>query len=432
MMAQILIVEDSPTQAQQLAILLADAGFDVHIAPDATQGYARAAEGSFDLIMVDIYLPDEDGFELCRRIKSSARLKDTPVLIDTADSNPKNVLRGLEAGADGFMTKHHSPLEIVGRVQRTLSGGARHVRVGDNHCMQVTFQKADFLLKPTAAQLLNILLSAFEDVLNLNQRLQANEVVLRRLNDDIRSANRELENANRLKDRFLSMAAHDLRNPLANISVMASMMLQNQCSPEEQSDFLNSIVRESEQTLLLLQDILSASTTGNGKLTLRPVLQDSADILRQAFDRFVLMARKKGIQLIWEVPAQLPPAELDSLRMVEVLSNLLSNSIKFCSRGQSVYLAARAANGQLEIVVRDTGPGIGPEELPNLFEPFAQRSSKPTAGEPSTGLGLSIVKQIVELHGGRVSVESALGRGTAFTLHLPLRYSRPKPPERTL
>src|SRR5262249_50695812 len=149
---------------------------------------------------------------------SSARLKDTPVLIDTADSNPKNVLRGLEAGADGFMTKHHSPLEIVGRVQRTLSGGARHVRGGDNHCMQVTFQKADFLLKPTAAQLLNILLSAFEDVLNLNQRLQANEVVLRRLNDDIRSANRELENANRLKDRFLSMAAHDLRNPLANIS----------------------------------------------------------------------------------------------------------------------------------------------------------------------------------------------------------------------
>jgi signal transduction histidine kinase len=421
-MTRILIIEDSPTQAQQLAILLADAGFDVEIAPDATRGYVHAATGNFDLIMTDVYLPDETGFELCRRIKANDLLKDTPVLIDTADSNPKNVLRGLEADADGFMTKDHSPAEIVGRVQRTLAGGARRMHVGDVDYTQVTFQNTDFLLKPTIEQLLNILLSAFEDVITLNERLKANEADLLRLNEEIRAANQALEEANRLKDRFLSMAAHDLRNPIGNISVMASMMLQNQCDPAEQNDFIDSILHEADHVLLLLQDLLSVSATRSGRLELKPVFQDPVKVLRQAFDGFVLIARKKGVKLVWEVPSDLPSAELDAQRLAEVLSNLISNGLKFCSPGESVFLKAAAMNSHLEISVRDTGPGIKQEELPRLFEPFTKLSTRPTAGESSTGLGLSIVKQIVELHGGDVSVETALGEGTTFKLHLPLHY----------
>jgi len=328
-MTRISIVEDSPTQAQQLAIVLADAGFDVEIARDATQGYAQATKGGFDLIMVDVYLPDEDGFALCRRIKCNPELRNTPVLINTADSNPTNVLRGLEAGADGFMTKDHSPSEIVGRVQRTLAGGARRVHGGDVNSMQVTFQNAEFLLKPTIEQLLNILLSAFEDVTNLNERLKANEAALLELNAAIRTANHALEEANRMKDRFLGMAAHDLQNPIGNISVMASMILENECSPEEQIDFLNGMVQESNQMLLVIKDLLSASATRSGKLELTPVFQDSVKILRQAFDEFVLAARKKGIELVWDVPPRLPSAELDAPRIVEVLSNLISNGLKY-------------------------------------------------------------------------------------------------------
>ena len=418
-MTRILIVEDSPTQAQQLAIVLADAGFDVEIAQDATQGYAQATKGGFDLIMVDVYLPDEDGFALCRRIKSNPELRNTPVLINTADSNPTNVLRGLEADADGFMTKDHSPSEIVGRVQRTLAGGARRVHVGDVNSIQVTFQNAEFLLKPTIEQLLNILLSAFEDVINLNERLKANEAALLELNAAIRSANHALEEANRMKDRFLGMAAHDLQNPIGNISVMASMILENECTPDEQIDFLNGMVQESNQMLLLIKDLLSASATRSGKLELTPVFQDSVKILRQAFDEFVLPARKKGIELVWDVPSRLPSAELDAPRIVEVLSNLISNGLKYCSHGQSVALAARIVNSDIEISVHDTGPGIRHEDLPHLFEPFVKLSNKPTAGEPSTGLGLSIVKEIVELHGGQITVESAPGQGTTFKVNLP-------------
>ncbi len=426
-MTRILIVEDSPTQAQQLAILLSDAGFEVEIASDAAQGYALAAKECFDLIMADVYLPGENGFEFCRRIKANPRLNGTPVLIDTSDSNPKNVLRGLEADADGFMTKDHSPGEIVGRVQRTLAGGARRVHMGDIDYTQVTFQNTDFLLNPTIEQLLNILLSAFEDVLTLNKRLKSNEAALLKLNEEIRRANQALQEANNLKDRFLSMAAHDLRSPIGNISVMASMMLQSECDLAERNDFLNSMVHEADQMLLMLQDLLSASTARSGKLELKPVLQDPLGILRQAFDRFVLIARKKAVKLVWEVAPQLPSAELDGQRMVEVLSNLISNGIKFCSPGQSVILGADAMNSHLEIFVRDTGPGIAQQELPHLFEPFTKLSNRPTAGEPSTGLGLSIVKQIVELHGGHVSVDTAIGQGTAFKVYLPLQYPHAVP-----
>jgi signal transduction histidine kinase len=420
-MTRILVVEDSPTQAQQLAILLSDAGCEVEIAPDATEGYARATSEHFDLFMIDVHLPDGDGFELCRRIKANSKLKNTPVLIDTADPNPKNVLRGIEADADGFMTKDHSPDEMIGRVQRTIAGGPRREHVGDVTYTRVTFQNADFLLKPSIEQLLNILLSAFEDVINLNERLKAKEVALLELNEEIRKANQALAELNRLKDRFLSLAAHDLRNPIGNISVMASMMLKNECAPDEQREFLNSMVHESEQLLLLLHDLLSASTT-RGRLELKPVFQDPLKLLRQAFDGFVLIARKKDIKLIWEVPPRLPFTELDTKHMAEVLSNLIGNAVKFCSPGQSVFLGAAAVNSQLEIYVRDNGPGIKEEELPHLFEPFVKLSNKPTAGEPSTGLGLSIVKQIVELHGGRVSVDSRLGQGTTLTVHLPLHF----------
>jgi signal transduction histidine kinase len=131
--------------------------------------------------------------------------------------------------------------------------------------------------------------------------------------------------------------------------------------------------------------------------------------------------------LVWEVPSNLPSAELDAQRVAEVLSNLLSNGLKFCAAGQSVFLGATAVNSHLEISIRDTGPGIKQDEVPRLFEPFTKLSVRPTAGEPSTGLGLSIVKQIIELHGGDVSVETAVGQDTTFKLHLPLHYPHAVP-----
>jgi two-component system NtrC family sensor kinase len=153
-MAQVLIIEDSPTQAQQLALLLEDAGFDVNIAPNAECSYASLTERKFDLVVADINLPGENGFAICRWIKANSALTNLPVLIITADSDPGNVLHGLEAGADGFMNKNQTAPEIVRRVQRTIAGGARQVQLDGVDFTKVVFRGAEFRLRPTVNQLL--------------------------------------------------------------------------------------------------------------------------------------------------------------------------------------------------------------------------------------------------------------------------------------
>ncbi|MEA2648961.1 MAG: hypothetical protein QOG61_1396 [Candidatus Binataceae bacterium] len=428
-MAQVLIIEDSPTQAQQLALLLEDAGFEVNIAPNAECSYASLTERKFDLVVADINLPGENGFAICRWIKANSALTNLPVLIITADSDPGNVLHGLEAGADGFMNKNQTAPEIVRRAQRTIAGCARQVQLDGVDFTKVVFRGAEFRLRPTVNQLLNVLLSAFEDVLDLNDRLKASEAALRELNVEIRRANEALEQANRIKSKFLNIAAHDLRNPIGGIHGMAALMLEDgaDSDPAQRDEFLARIVTQADSMLHLLEDLLGAGSTKTGRFQVIPILQNPIEVLRQAFDGFRLSARGKGVQLIWEVPETLPPAELDFNRVLEVLTNLISNGVKYCASGQSVHLGARALDGHLDISVRDTGPGIRAEELPHLFEPYAKLSSKPTGGENSTGLGLSIVREIVEMHGGQVFAHSTPGQGTTFNVELPL-HRRPALP----
>ncbi len=169
-MARILVVEDSPTQARQLALILEDAGFEVETAPDAEQGFARLADGRFDAVLSDLLLPGDSGFDLCRRVKADPRHRGLPVVVLTSQADPVNVLRGIEAGADGFMTKDLEPEEVVGRIRRVL---AHEGRPGDGDGRtRVVFLGGEFELATGKEQLLNVLLSAFEDVVHLNQRNQ--------------------------------------------------------------------------------------------------------------------------------------------------------------------------------------------------------------------------------------------------------------------
>jgi adenylate cyclase len=168
-MHRVLIVEDSPTQAQQLAFILEDAGFEVEIAPDAEQGFERLARGSISVVLSDLNLPGGSGFDLCRRIKADPALREVPVVVCTSEADPMNVLLGLQAGADGFMTKDREPAAIVASVRRALDHAAQPDASTSN---QVHFLDREFELTAGRAQLLDILVSAFEDVVRLNQQIE--------------------------------------------------------------------------------------------------------------------------------------------------------------------------------------------------------------------------------------------------------------------
>ena len=165
-MERILVVEDSPTQARQLAFILEDAGFEVETMPDAEQGFARLPAGRFDAVLSDLLLPGDSGFDLCRRIKADPRWRLLPVLVLTSQADPVNVLRGVEAGADGFMTKDLEPHEVVARVRR---GAAPRAAPGAGDKTRVVFLGGEFELAAGREQLLNVLLSSFEDVVHLNR-----------------------------------------------------------------------------------------------------------------------------------------------------------------------------------------------------------------------------------------------------------------------
>jgi PAS domain S-box-containing protein len=169
-MARILVVEDSPTQARQLAYVLEEAGFAVATAPDAERGFRLLERDGFEAVLTDLVLPGDSGFDLCRRIKAHPGHRRTPVIVLTSQADPVNVLRGLEAGADGFMTKDLDPAEVVGRVQRVLTWSGLVTPPPAVLPVRVRFLGHDFDLAAGREQLLNVLLSAFEDVVRLNDR----------------------------------------------------------------------------------------------------------------------------------------------------------------------------------------------------------------------------------------------------------------------
>jgi two-component system, sensor histidine kinase and response regulator len=418
---RVLLVEDSLSQAVQLSALLEEAGFQVEQRNDAEAGFALLQKDHFDLVVSDLVLPGENGFELCRRIKRDPRLTHTPVIVLTTQADPANVLRGLEAGADGFMNQRHSPSEIVERVRRTLGIDGRED--------EATFQGRRFRLNVGKAQLLNVLLSAFEDGVELNRRLAQSEAALRGANQELLKTNGALAEANEVKDRFLGIAAHDLRNPLSAIQGFVAFLLDGTFGEvnEEQRDALQRIAKSVDSMLALLSDLLDVSALRSGKMTFHPERQSLAPMLTDAFDSVALAARQKGITLSREISDDLPIAEFDRQRLLAVVSNLLSNAVKFCSAGARVTLAARASSERVTISIQDDGPGIRADELPRLFEPFARLSARPTGGEKSTGLGLSIAKEIVESHGGTISAESIPGTRTTFVVELPLRFPKAPP-----
>jgi DNA-binding response OmpR family regulator len=189
-MTRILVVEDSPTQAKQLTFILEDAGFQVESVPDAESALPRLADQPFDLVLSDLLLPGDSGFDLCRKIRAAPKLRRVLVVVLTSQADPVNVLRGLQAGADGFITKDRDPEEIVSRVRWLLSRRMRLPEPAPPTPTRVIFLGQEFELHCGREQLLNVLVSAFEDGVHLNERLKEEIVQRRRAEQALRDSSR--------------------------------------------------------------------------------------------------------------------------------------------------------------------------------------------------------------------------------------------------
>jgi signal transduction histidine kinase len=225
-----------------------------------------------------------------------------------------------------------------------------------------------------------------------------------------------------LKNKFLGMAAHDLRNPISVISGYTQLLEKGIAGPltEKQRDMLRTMDLAANRMLALINDLLDISVIESGRLELHKQMESLPEFLEECRLSNDIIATDKGISLELSTDADLVSLVFDAERISQVLNNLIGNAIKFSASGTTIAVTARRAGDFAEISVADQGLGIPAEELPKIFGEFERSSTRSTAGEPSTGLGLAIVKRMIEAHGGTIDVESEVGKGSIFTFALPL------------
>ena len=243
-----------------------------------------------------------------------------------------------------------------------------------------------------------------------------------RLFDEIQNKSRQLAEASKHKSQFLANMSHELRTPLNAILGYAELILDNVYgdTPDKMREVLDRIQRNGRHLLGLINDVLDLSKIEAGQLNLSLADYSLKDVVQSVYSAVEALAKEKQIALKVEVPPHLPAARGDERKLTQVLLNLVGNAIKFTDAGE-VAIKAFAANGSFTVAVRDTGPGIAEAEQAKIFEEFQQADSSITKKKGGTGLGLAIAKRIVELHGGRLWVESSPGQGSTFSFTLPTK-----------
>lgn len=219
----------------------------------------------------------------------------------------------------------------------------------------------------------------------------------------------------------IGIVSHDLRNPVGTILGYTELLLSGKKGDELEADQKRAItkIRDNSMFILhLLGNLLDSAQLDNGKARIDLKAWDVDALIEQSVDRCRMAAEKKNIKLVTAIEKPGLRAQIDHVKLGQVLDNLITNAVKFTLPGKSVTVGARAAGAQVELYVQDEGQGIPAAEVPNLFRKFSRTTTRATAGEKSTGLGLYIVSELVKLHGGSVRVDTALDRGSTFTITL--------------
>jgi PAS domain S-box-containing protein len=260
-------------------------------------------------------------------------------------------------------------------------------------------------------------------LMEANARLKSEVAERERAQREMHEAKEAADTANRAKSAFLANMSHELRTPL-NAVIGFSELLEQEifgALNDKQRTYVGNVLVSGRHLLQLVNDILDISKVEAGRMDLtyeRTPIGSVVDVVRGVIGA---LAAKRGINLEVDVPPNLPDVYVDPGRIKQVLYNLISNAIKFTPRGGLVRLTARAGAGSLVVSVSDTGIGIARGDLPRLFREFEQLAQPNGVRPEGTGLGLALTRRLVELHGGRVEVDSELGRGSTFSVHLPLR-----------
>ncbi len=268
-----------------------------------------------------------------------------------------------------------------------------------------------------------IILLAIEDI---TERREA-ENGLQKAHEELKQLNKELRRSSRVKSEFLANMSHELRTPLNSIIGFSEVLSDQTFGPlnERQTRYVNNVLASGKHLLLLINQILDTAKIESGKMTLTLSNISMKSVLKGISVLVENMVSKKNLQMVLEIAEDLPNIKADKLKVNEILYNLLSNAIKYTPEGSKIGMRAKIADSEIEIVVWDTGVGIAPENMGKIFEGFFRVDTPYSRVTEGTGLGLPLARKMVELHGGKLTVESeGLNKGTSVRFTLPIISAR--------
>jgi signal transduction histidine kinase len=395
---RILIVDDIPDNRTLLSRRFERQGYECEEA-DSGQGALRAiASRPFDVVLLDVMMPDLDGLEVLRRIRETHSQETLAVIMVTGRSESDDIVHALRLGANDYITK---PVDFAVAL----------ARVG----VQASRKRAEERVRQA-----NLALSRAND--DLERRIAERTAELVRANDQLRLAIAEAEAANRAKDEFLGTMSHELRTPLNGLVAMGALLERTQLDAAQQK--MTAIIRSSADAMAgVITDLLDTLDLATNELVLRPEPIALGEVVRQAAAEAETRATAKGLRFRLDLaPDADGPVRADGVRLQQVLGKLLGNAVKFTDAGE-VHLAVRRSPSNPDTVileVRDTGVGFDSGAQEKLFRAFHQADGSHARRFGGLGLGLAICRGLVDLMGGVITARSRIGEGALFRVELPL------------
>jgi len=354
---RIMVADDQAANIQIIGNMLGKLGYEIVPATDGETALKRLALRPTDLILLDVLMPGMDGVEVCRRIRENPEWKHIPIIFLSAADDKDLIVRALEAGGVDYVTKPFNQAEMLLRVRTHLALKAAHDR-------------------------------------------------LKQLAED--------------KDELLGILAHDLKNHLGGMQMSANLLRERmaQAPDSKPAQLCENICHSTGQLLAFVKEFLANSATDHG-IVLTPGAVELSEIVAHAGKSYEEAARRKNLEFHLRVPEGPTYVAADRNALTQVIDNLLSNAVKFSPMGKPITVTVRSTTDGAECLIQDRGPGFSDQDKLLMFRRYGRLSARPTGGEPSTGLGLSIVRKLVVAMNGELICDSTPGEGTTFTVRLP-------------
>lgn len=358
----ILVVDDTPAYLDALRTMLREHGYRARPVPNGRLALGAVEQQRPDLILMDVEMPELDGFETCERLRADERFRDIPVIFLSSLSSTDDKVKAFSSGGVDYVTKPFQPEEVIARVET-------HLR-------------------------------------------------LRRVQKQIAEQYEALKKLEGMRDSLTHMIVHDLRSPLQGILMSMELLASEEMRGRvDVADTSTRGLRSAQSLMQIINTLLDVNKLEAGEMRLERANGDLHDAVRSAFESMGTLVNGRTVNV--ERPDGAVAASFDHDVMVRVVTNLVANALKFTPAPGEVTVRISRTRGGPTVEVIDRGPGIPPEHQARVFEKFGQVGAAKNRKMPGTGLGLTFCKLALDAHGGRIGVESEVGKGSTFWISLP-------------